>query len=162
ARERELSKLASAGAAASDEHARALAARTRELDRREAAVARLEREGADAATAGEERERTLGAREAKLETREREPALIRQGLDAAWPALKPLLGLWRTRWRLGALGLVCAFAYTLISITVPILVARAIDHAIVRRTQPLWPYVAAIVSLAAVRFGINFTRRYAT
>src|SRR5207248_5215421 len=47
-------------------------------------------------------------------------------------------------------------------ITVPILVARAIDHAIVRRTQPLWPYLAAIVSLAAVRFGINFTRRYAT
>src|SRR5438105_5213814 len=81
---------------------------------------------------------------------------------AAWPTLKRLLGLWREQWRLGALGLVCAFAYTLISITVPILVARAIDHAIVRRTRPLRPCLAAIVSLAAVRFGINFTRRYAT
>ena len=69
---------------------------------------------------------------------------------AAWPTLKRLLGLWREQWRLGALGLVCAFAYTLISITVPILVARAIDHAIVRRTQPLWPYVAAIVSLITI------------
>jgi ABC-type multidrug transport system fused ATPase/permease subunit len=81
---------------------------------------------------------------------------------AAWPTLKRLLGLWREQWRLGALGLACAFAYTLISITIPILVAHAIDHAIVRHTQRLWPYLVAIVSLAAVRFGINFTRRYAT
>ncbi len=81
---------------------------------------------------------------------------------AAWPTSRRLLGLWREQWRLGVLGLVCAFAYTLISITIPILVSKSIDQAIVRHVHPLWPFIAAIVVLAAVRFGINFTRRYAT
>jgi ATP-binding cassette, subfamily B, bacterial len=73
-----------------------------------------------------------------------------------------LLHLWREQWRLVALGLGCAFAYATISLAIPILVARAIDHAIVRHDQPLWEYVVPILALATVRLAINFTRRYAT
>src|SRR2546429_146684 len=78
------------------------------------------------------------------------------------PTLRRLLRLWWLERRLGALGLSLAFAYTLVSITIPVLTQRAIDHAIITHTQPLWPYIAAIVGLAAVRFAINFSRRYAT
>jgi ATP-binding cassette, subfamily B, bacterial len=78
------------------------------------------------------------------------------------PTLRRLLRLWWLERRLGALGLSLAFAYTLVSITIPLLTQRAIDHAIVSHTQPLWPYIAAIIGLAAVRFVINFSRRYAT
>jgi len=78
------------------------------------------------------------------------------------PTLRRLLRLWWRERRLGALGLSLAFAYTLVSITIPLLTQRAIDHSIVSHTQPLWPYIAAIVGLAAVRFAINFSRRYAT
>src|SRR2546429_1371784 len=78
------------------------------------------------------------------------------------PSLRMLLRLWWRERRLGALGLSLAFAYTLVSITIPLLTQRAIDHSIVSHTQPLWPYIAAIVGLAAVRFAINFSRRYAT
>jgi ABC-type multidrug transport system fused ATPase/permease subunit len=78
------------------------------------------------------------------------------------PTLRRLLRLWWLERRLGALGLSLALAYTLVSITIPLLTQRAIDHAIVTHTQPLWPYIAAIVGLAAVRFVINFSRRYAT
>jgi ABC-type multidrug transport system fused ATPase/permease subunit len=70
--------------------------------------------------------------------------------------------VWKEQWHLGAFALACAFCYSAISITIPILVARAIDRAIVGHSQPLWPYLVAILSLAALRFGINFTRRYAT
>jgi ATP-binding cassette, subfamily B, bacterial len=78
------------------------------------------------------------------------------------PTLRRLLRLWWLERRLGALGLSLAFAYTLVSITIPLLTQRAIDHAIVSHAQPLWPYIAAIVGLAALRFFINFSRRYAT
>jgi ATP-binding cassette, subfamily B, bacterial len=78
------------------------------------------------------------------------------------PTLRRLLRLWWLERRLGALGLSLAFAYTLVSITIPLLTQRAIDHAIVGHSQRLWPYIAVIVGLAAVRFGINFSRRYAT
>src|SRR5713226_3707384 len=78
------------------------------------------------------------------------------------PTFRRLLRLWRKEWRLGSLGIAFAFCYTLISITIPLLTQRAIDHAIVTHTQPLWPYLVAIVGLATVRFVINFTRRYAT
>src|SRR5438132_3263407 len=78
------------------------------------------------------------------------------------PTLRRLLRLWWRERRLGALGLSLAFAYTLVSITIPLLTQRAIDHSIVSHTQPLGPYIAAIVGLAAVRFAINFSRRYAT
>jgi ABC-type multidrug transport system fused ATPase/permease subunit len=81
---------------------------------------------------------------------------------AIWPTTQRLLKLWREQWRLVALGLGCAFAYATISLAIPILVARAIDHAIVRHDQPLWEYVVPILALATVRLAINFTRRYAT
>ncbi len=78
------------------------------------------------------------------------------------PTFRRLLRLWRAQWRLGVVGLCFALCYTLISITIPVLTQRAIDHAIVRHSQRLWPYVLAIVALSAVRFLINFMRRYAT
>jgi ABC-type multidrug transport system fused ATPase/permease subunit len=78
------------------------------------------------------------------------------------PTLRRLLRLWWLERRLGFLGLSLALAYTLVSITIPLLTQRAIDHAIVNHTQRLWPYIVAIVGLAAVRFVINFSRRYAT
>ncbi len=78
------------------------------------------------------------------------------------PTFRRLLRLWRAQWRLGVVGLCFALCYTLISIAIPVLTQRAIDHAIVRHSQRLWPYVLAIVALSAVRFLINFMRRYAT
>jgi ABC-type multidrug transport system fused ATPase/permease subunit len=78
------------------------------------------------------------------------------------PTLRRLLRLWAAEWPLGALGLTFALAYTLISIAIPLLMQRAIDGAIVRHAQRLWPYLLVIFALAAVRFGVNFTRRYAT
>jgi len=81
---------------------------------------------------------------------------------ATWPTWRRLLRLWREQWRLAGLGLACALATTTISLAIPLLIARAIDHAIVHKSQRLWPYLAAILALALVRFVINFTRRYAT
>jgi ATP-binding cassette, subfamily B, bacterial len=78
------------------------------------------------------------------------------------PTFRRLLRLWWGERRLGALGLSFALVYTLISTAIPLLMQRAIDHAVVRHTQPLWPYLLAIVGLAALRFGVNFSRRYAT
>jgi ABC-type multidrug transport system fused ATPase/permease subunit len=78
------------------------------------------------------------------------------------PTFRRLLRLWRGEWRLGVVGLSLAFAYTLISITIPLLIQRAVDDSIVAHTHPLWPYIAAIIGLAAVRFVVNFSRRYAT
>src|SRR5712691_1601989 len=76
-----------------------------------------------------------------------------------------LLRVWREQWRLLLLGLACALATTGLSLTIPILIRHAIDSSIApihgHRTR-LWPYVVATVGLAAIRFGINFTRRYAT
>ncbi|MDX6513871.1 MAG: ATP-binding cassette, subfamily multidrug efflux pump, partial [Gaiellaceae bacterium] len=79
------------------------------------------------------------------------------------PTIARLLRVWLLEWRLAAIGLACAFVYTTISLTIPTLISRAIDHAIVPgRTGRLWPYLAAVLGLAILRFGINFTRRYAT
>jgi len=78
------------------------------------------------------------------------------------PTFRRLLRLWAEEWRLGALGLTFALGYTLISTSIPLLMQRAIDRAIVHHTQPLWPYILAIVGLASVRFAVNFLRRYAT
>ncbi|HSX22963.1 MAG TPA: ABC transporter ATP-binding protein, partial [Gaiellaceae bacterium] len=78
------------------------------------------------------------------------------------PTFRRLLRLWWEQRRLGLVGLSLAFCYTLISIAIPLLMQRAIDHAIVNHTQQLWPYVLAIVGLGTVRFAINFSRRYAT
>src|SRR6266540_1616142 len=78
------------------------------------------------------------------------------------PTLRRLLRLWRAEWRLGIFAIGLAFGYTSISITIPVLIQQAVDHAIVAHSRPLWPYILAIVGLAAVRFLINFSRRYAT
>jgi ABC-type multidrug transport system fused ATPase/permease subunit len=80
----------------------------------------------------------------------------------AWPTARRLLALWWRERRLGAVGLSCALAYSAVSLAIPTLIQRAIDNSVVHQRQPLWPYLAAIVALAALRFGINFTRRYAT
>ena len=78
------------------------------------------------------------------------------------PTFRRLLRLWWEQRRLGFLGLSLALCYTLISIAVPLLMQRAIDHAIVTHTQRLWPYLVAILGLGALRFAVNFSRRYAT
>jgi ATP-binding cassette, subfamily B, bacterial len=78
------------------------------------------------------------------------------------PTFRRLLRLWRAEWRLGVLGLTLAFCYTLISIAIPVITQRAVDHAIVSHTRALWPYIVAVVALASVRFVVNFSRRYAT
>jgi ABC-type multidrug transport system fused ATPase/permease subunit len=78
------------------------------------------------------------------------------------PTFRRLLRLWWGERRLGAVGLTFALVYTLISTTIPILLQRAIDHAVVRHTQPLWPYLLLILALGSVRFVVNFLRRYAT
>ena len=78
------------------------------------------------------------------------------------PTFGRLLRLWWAERKLGALGLSLAFCYTLISIAIPLISQRAIDDAIVSHKRALWPYVLAIVGLAAVRFGVNFARRFAT
>jgi ABC-type multidrug transport system fused ATPase/permease subunit len=73
-----------------------------------------------------------------------------------------LLALWWDERRLGLLGLACAFAYSAVSLTIPILIQQAIDNSVVHHKHALWPYLAILVGLATVRLGINFTRRYAT
>jgi ABC-type multidrug transport system fused ATPase/permease subunit len=78
------------------------------------------------------------------------------------PTFRRLLRLWWAERRLGAVGLSLAFCYTVISITIPLISQRAIDDAIVNHRRALWPYILAIVGLAALRFGVNFSRRFAT
>ena len=81
---------------------------------------------------------------------------------ATWQTAVRLLRLWREQWRMATYGLVCAFFYNLLSLAIPLLVARAIDRSIVHHRERLWPILVLIVCLAAVRFVVNFTRRYAT
>jgi ATP-binding cassette, subfamily B, bacterial len=81
------------------------------------------------------------------------------------PTAVRLLRVWREQWRLVLIGLACAFATTGLSLTIPLLIQRAIDHSIKPihgQAQRLWPYVLVVVILAVIRFGTNFTRRYAT
>ena len=80
-----------------------------------------------------------------------------------WPTIRHLVPLWRAQWRLVSVGLACALVFTLLSLTIPILVQRTIDDAIDGGDRSLLvPYLAAIVAVASLRFGVNFTRRYAT
>ncbi|HWN20699.1 MAG TPA: ABC transporter ATP-binding protein, partial [Gaiellaceae bacterium] len=59
--------------------------------------------------------------------------------------------------------LACAFAFTALSLTIPVLVQRTIDEAIEGSHEDrLLPYLGLIVAVAVVRFGVNFTRRFAT
>src|ERR1041385_9049087 len=84
------------------------------------------------------------------------------------PTFRRLLRLWGEQWKLGVFGLGCSLVYTLISLAIPILIQRAIDNSIDLRhhhphpRQALWPYLAVIVGLAAVRAVIAFYRRFAT
>src|SRR6187431_3215921 len=82
---------------------------------------------------------------------------------ATIPTLRHLLPLWWEQRRLAALGLACALVFTGLSLTIPILTQRTIDDAIDGGdTSLLAPYLGAIVVVASLRFGVNFTRRYAT
>ncbi len=79
------------------------------------------------------------------------------------PTVRRLAHLWWGERRLVVLGLVCALGYTTLTLSVSILIQRAIDHAIVPdHAGKLWPYVLAILGLSLARFWINFTRRFAT
>lgn len=80
-----------------------------------------------------------------------------------WPTLRRLAPLWWEQRRLAALGLVCAFVFTGLSLTIPVLVQRVIDEAIEGpHADRLVPYLALIFAIAGLRFGVNFTRRFAT
>ena len=80
-----------------------------------------------------------------------------------WQTIRHLYPLWRAQRRLVALGLACALAFTGLTLTIPVLVQRTIDDAIDGGDRSLLvPYLAAIVAIAALRFWVNFTRRYAT
>ena len=79
------------------------------------------------------------------------------------PTMRRLLRLWRGQWRLVTIGLTCAIVFTALSLTIPKLIQRVIDDVVVPRDHDrLLPYLGAILGLAAIRFGVNFTRRYAT
>jgi ABC-type multidrug transport system fused ATPase/permease subunit len=80
-----------------------------------------------------------------------------------WPTLRHLYPLWRAQWRAVLLGLSCALVFTGLSLAIPILIQRTIDDAIDGGDSALLvPLLAAIVVIAALRFAVNFTRRYAT
>jgi ABC-type multidrug transport system fused ATPase/permease subunit len=80
-----------------------------------------------------------------------------------WPTLRRLAPLWWEQRRLAAIGLACALLFTGLSLTIPVLVQRVIDEAIEGpHDGRLLPYLGLIVAVALVRFGVNFTRRFAT
>jgi ABC-type multidrug transport system fused ATPase/permease subunit len=79
------------------------------------------------------------------------------------PTVRRLARLWWDERRLVLIGLACALAYTALTLTVSVLIQRAIDGAIVPgSTGALWPYIVAIMALALARFWVNYTRRFAT
>ena len=80
-----------------------------------------------------------------------------------WPTLRRLAPLWWEQRRLVGVGLACALLFTGLSLAIPILVQRTIDEAIEgTREGRLLPYLGAIIAIAAVRFVVNFVRRFAT
>jgi ABC-type multidrug transport system fused ATPase/permease subunit len=80
-----------------------------------------------------------------------------------WQTVRHLYPLWRAQSRLVLVGLACALAFTGLTLTIPILVQRTIDDAIDGPDRSrLVPYLVAIVVVAALRFWVNFSRRYAT
>jgi len=79
------------------------------------------------------------------------------------PTVRRLSHLWWGERRLVLIGLACALVYTTLTLSVSVLIQRAIDHAIVpKHVGALWPYVLGILGLSLARFWINFTRRFAT
>jgi ABC-type multidrug transport system fused ATPase/permease subunit len=82
---------------------------------------------------------------------------------ATRPTLRRLYPLWREQRRLVAVGLVCALAFTGLSLAIPLLTKRVVDEAIEGgHGERLVPYLLLIALAAAARFGVNFTRRFAT
>jgi ABC-type multidrug transport system fused ATPase/permease subunit len=82
---------------------------------------------------------------------------------AVRPTLRRLFPLWWEQRRLVGLGLACALVFTGLSLTIPILTKYVIDDAIEgTHHNRLLPLLGAIVAVATVRFGVNFTRRFAT
>jgi ABC-type multidrug transport system fused ATPase/permease subunit len=82
---------------------------------------------------------------------------------ALLPTLRRLFPLWWEQRRLVALGLTFALAFTCLSITIPVLIQRVVDEAIVgSQDERLLPYLGVILLLAALRFVVNFSRRFAT
>ena len=80
-----------------------------------------------------------------------------------WPTIRHVYPLWRAQWRLVTVGLACALAFTGLSLLIPIIVQRTIDDAIDGGDSSLLvPYLTAIAVVATLRFGVNFTRRFAT
>ncbi len=80
-----------------------------------------------------------------------------------WPTLRRLFPLWWEQRRLVAVGLAFALAFTALSLAIPLLIKRVVDEAIVGpHDGRLLPYLGAIVVLATFRFGVNFSRRFAT
>ncbi|HSO02437.1 MAG TPA: ABC transporter ATP-binding protein, partial [Gaiellaceae bacterium] len=79
------------------------------------------------------------------------------------PTLRRLFPLWWEQRRLVAVGVAFAFATTALSIAIPILIQRVVDDAIVGpHDGRLLPYLGVILLLAVLRFGVNFSRRFAT
>src|SRR5918994_6888533 len=77
--------------------------------------------------------------------------------------LRRLFPLWWEQRRLVGIGLAFALAFTALSMTIPILIQRVIDEAIVGpHDGRLLPYLGVILVLAALRFAVNFSRRFAT
>ncbi len=77
--------------------------------------------------------------------------------------IKHLFPLWREQKRLVSIGLACAFVFTGLSLAIPLIVRYVIDNAIDGNDHHLlFPLLGAIVAVSAVRFVVNFTRRYAT
>ena len=75
--------------------------------------------------------------------------------------MRHLFPLWWEQRRLVAIGLACALVFTGLSLTVPILIQRTIDNAIDGSDHSLLvPYLALILGVAAVRFFVNFIRRW--
>ena len=77
--------------------------------------------------------------------------------------LRRLFPLWWEQRRLVGIGLAFALAFTALSMTIPILIQRTIDEAILGTHEGrLLPYLGAILVLAVLRFAVNFSRRFAT
>jgi ABC-type multidrug transport system fused ATPase/permease subunit len=70
--------------------------------------------------------------------------------------------VWCEQRRLSLIGLMYAFAYSILSLVIPLLIARAIDRSIVAHDQPLAPLLAVILALSVLRAWVNYLRRYAT
>src|SRR4030095_8717115 len=79
------------------------------------------------------------------------------------PTLRRLFPLWWEQRRMVGAGLAFALTNTVLSISIPILIQRVVDQAIVGpEKNRLLPYLGAILVLSVLRFFFNFSRRFAT